>query len=512
MKKMIVALLVTLLMSLSSIACAGERQGAISISPYIGGYTFDGVQQLETAPEFGLRLGYDLTKNWGIEAAGAYLATTATQSDRSSNAINYHLDLLYNFMPDGPLVPYLAAGGGAITAGHGYKYQPMPSNTDGTFNVGGGVKYFLTDSIAVRGDVRQVFDFGDKTVLNWEYSAGLTFLFCGKKPTPPPAPTSNFSASPASITKCDSATLSWTSQNTTNCDIQPNIGSVPSQGSMTVKPAADTTYTLTCSGPGGTTSSSANVVVAPPVPVKYCTTLKIEFETDKADIKPEFNSEIAKVAEFMKKYPTTTAVIEGHTDNVGTAEYNIKLSQQRADSVVKVLNEKFGIEAARLSAKGYGFSQPIADNATPEGRQKNRRIEALVDCAILVCDKDATPPLPPKVCIPLMIEFDFDKADIKPKYNQTIKNVADFMTTYPATTAVIEGHTDNVGTAEYNLKLSQQRAESVVRYLNEKFGIAMSRLTAKGYGFSQPIADNATPEGRQKNRRINAMIDCIYQK
>jgi len=61
------------------------------------------------------------------------------------------------------------------------------------------------------------------------------------------------------------------------------------------------------------------------------------------------------------------------------------------------------------------------------------------------------------------------------------------------------------------MKLSLQRAENVVNYLVEKFGIERSRLSAKGYGFARRIAYNTTPEGRQKNRRINAIIDCVIK-
>jgi OOP family OmpA-OmpF porin len=62
------------------------------------------------------------------------------------------------------------------------------------------------------------------------------------------------------------------------------------------------------------------------------------------------------------------------------------------------------------------------------------------------------------------------------------------------------------------MKLSKQRAESVVAYLVKNFGIEASRLEAKGYGYTRRIAYNRTPEGRQKNRRINAIIDCVIKK
>jgi OOP family OmpA-OmpF porin len=126
-------------------------------------------------------------------------------------------------------------------------------------------------------------------------------------------------------------------------------------------------------------------------------------------------------------------------------------------------------------------------------------------------DKDGCP-LPKKVSIALEIEFDSGKAVIKPQYDDQIKKVADFMNTYRETTAVIEGHTDNVGKEKSNETLSTKRAESVKTYLVQKYGIAAGRLSAKGFGSSQPMADNATAEGRQKNRRITAVIETMSKQ
>jgi OOP family OmpA-OmpF porin len=119
------------------------------------------------------------------------------------------------------------------------------------------------------------------------------------------------------------------------------------------------------------------------------------------------------------------------------------------------------------------------------------------------------PPVKERVTISLNVEFDTDKAIVKDKYYDDIKRVADFMKQYPDSTAAIEGHTDNVDTAEYNQKLSESRANSVRQYIIDKFGIDSSRLTAAGYGLSRPIASNDTEEGRQKNRRVEAVLEAI---
>ncbi|MRR58772.1 MAG: OmpA family protein [Deltaproteobacteria bacterium] len=243
-------------------------------------------------------------------------------------------------------------------------------------------------------------------------------------------------------------------------------------------------------------------------PVQVCITLNVQFDIDKYDVKAQYRDDIARVADFMKKYPASTAVIEGHTDDVGTEEYNMTLSQRRAESVMKYLVDNFGIEQSRLSAKGYGKTRPVSDNTTTEGRIKNRRIEAVIDC---IKDKDFVPP-PERLCFPLNIEFDTDKADIRPRYRDRIAGVADFMKQYPTTNAVIEGHTDDVGGYEYNMKLSQMRADSVMQYLIGNFGIEPSRLSAKGYGYTRRVDYNSTPAGRQHNRRVEAIIDCVTLK
>lgn len=235
---------------------------------------------------------------------------------------------------------------------------------------------------------------------------------------------------------------------------------------------------------------------------KYCLTLHIEFDIDKAYIRPEYHDEVARVGDFMKRFETATAVIEGHTDNIGTNEHNMELSRRRAESVVNYLVEHFGIERSRLTAKGYGSSRPVADNATEDGRQKNRRIEAIIDCAF---DLKSIKP-PNYLSMQLLIEFASGNADISPRYRSAMITIGELMKRYPETTALIEGHTDNIGGYEYNMKLSQQRAESVMNYLAENFGIERSRLTAKGFGDTRRVAYNNTPEGRKMNRRINAII------
>lgn len=111
---------------------------------------------------------------------------------------------------------------------------------------------------------------------------------------------------------------------------------------------------------------------------KVSITLDVKFDAGKADVKPEFDTELAKVAEFMKRFPDTNVEIAGHTDNLGSAQGNRVLSKSRADSVRAALTLKYGVNADRINTAGYGADQPVADNKTVEGRAQNRRVVATI--------------------------------------------------------------------------------------------------------------------------------------
>lgn len=104
----------------------------------------------------------------------------------------------------------------------------------------------------------------------------------------------------------------------------------------------------------------------------------IYFEFNKATIKPESYPILDSAAQILKDNPKIKVEIQGHTDNVGSAEYNKKLSLRRAQAVVNYFVQKHGIDIKRLRAVGYGEEKPIADNATEEGRALNRRVEFVI--------------------------------------------------------------------------------------------------------------------------------------
>jgi outer membrane protein OmpA-like peptidoglycan-associated protein len=103
------------------------------------------------------------------------------------------------------------------------------------------------------------------------------------------------------------------------------------------------------------------------------------------------------------------------------------------------------------------------------------------------------------------ILFDFDKWDIKPESYAIIDEIVDQMLSRPKLRLEIQGHTDNIGTIEYNQRLSERRAKAVYDALVER-GVDPKRLRWRGFGMSQPVAPNDTEEGRAKNRRTQFVI------
>src|SRR5216683_4137692 len=226
-------------------------------------------------------------------------------------------------------------------------------------------------------------------------AAAVFIIGCAKKPVaappppppPPPAaarPTVTLQASPASINKGDSATLSWNSTDATQLTIAPEVGAVTAQGSTKVTPSDSTTYTITASGPGGSADQSVRVTVAqpPPPPVEQPKE-SIEslfnrlvqdayFDFNKADIRADAREALGKTGDFLRNYPQVKVTIEGHCDERGSTEYNLALGDRRANAVKQYL-VSLGISADRLSTVSYGKEKPFCTQSSEECWQTNRR-------------------------------------------------------------------------------------------------------------------------------------------
>lgn len=343
--------------------------------------------------------------------------------------------------------------------------NPSPSKNELNYKAGLGVQYDFTESVGLRGEWERyrINDaVGGRGDINM-YSVGLVFALDKEKPTPAPIMKAAEPPPPP-----------------------------PTPVAVAVAPV----------------QVVAPVRVVVPVTAKteqYCSILDIQFEINQDDIQREEKERLAVVGTFMNKYPNTTALIEGHTDNVGDTNHNMQLSQRRAESVVSYLNKDLNVAGSRLSAIGYGDTRPIANNDTAEGKRQNRRINAVIACATDIADLKVAPA---RMTMALEIGFDQGKDWINPQYGDELRKVADFLNKNPTVKATVEGHSDDqMASPALALDISQRRARNVVNYLVDTLGVARSRLSSEGYGNSRRISYNTSMEGQQENRRVNIVFN-----
>ncbi|ROM53314.1 porin [Pseudomonas poae] len=309
------------LIAASSFGALAQGQGAVEGELFYKKQYNDSVKHIEDGFNPGARIGYFLTDDLSLNLS--YDATNHTRSNDGTGNQKIKGDTgslvaQYHFGQAGvdSLRPYVEGGFGHQSRTN-VKVDGHSGRDQSTLAIAGaGVKYYFTNNLYARAGVEADYALDNG---KWDYSAlvGLGVNFGGNAGAVAPAPT------PA--------------------------------------PAPEPT-------------PEPEAPVAQVVRVE----LDVKFDFDKAVVKPNSYADVKNLADFMKQYPNTTTVVEGHTDSVGPDAYNQKLSQRRADAVKQVL-VKDGIAPNRVSSVGYGKSRPVADNATEAGRAVNRRVEASVE-------------------------------------------------------------------------------------------------------------------------------------
>ncbi|HZR66295.1 MAG TPA: peptidoglycan-associated lipoprotein Pal [Terriglobales bacterium] len=204
-------------------------------------------------------------------------------------------------------------------------------------------------------------------------------------PPPPPAPTASLTASPDTVDKGTSTTLTWQTSNATEVSIDNGVGTVQPNGSQQVSPSDSTTYTLTAKGDGGTQTATARVTVntppPPPPPAQpsmtdeqmFAQNIKdVYFDYDKSDVRGDQQSAIQADAAFLQQHPNITFTVEGHCDERGSTEYNLALGDNRASAVKNALVAA-GISADRVKTVSYGKEKPFCTEHSEQCWQQNRR-------------------------------------------------------------------------------------------------------------------------------------------
>ncbi len=356
-----------------SCAFAEIPVNAVGITPHIGGYVFEGDQDEDNGPLYGLGLEYIFSQQWSFEAMFDYIDSESSNGD--VDGYLYRVDSLYHFASSNNLVPYLAVGLGGLTLDR----ERGDSNTDFLFDYGAGLKYFVTYNLVLRGDVRHILSFNGHGN-NLVYTFGLTFLFGGKAKEVVPVdsdgdgvydPEDQCPDTPIDI-QVDNRGCPLDSDRDGVFDYMDRCLDTPAGVSVD-----DFGCPLDTDGDGVYDSQDQcpDTPKGAKVDPRGCWTLGgVLFDTDKWNIKPQFSLLLDDVVNVLRHNPGLKLEIQGHTDSRGARSHNIKLSQKRAEAVRKYLVAK-GISTERLTAKGFGCARPVASNNTPEGRAMNRRVE-----------------------------------------------------------------------------------------------------------------------------------------
>jgi OmpA-OmpF porin, OOP family len=326
------ALLVAAFVFLLPLSAHSEiKAGSVEVGVF-GGYNFfDSSQNLKNGPLAGGRMGYNFTKYFGVEVAGEYVFTEVNNKAKTNytegqfgypmsktDVIFYHVDAVYNILPDSRFTPFILVGFG------GAHYNPKISTGEmPAFNVGAGVKFSLTDNLALRFDVQDyiVTEIFEETYHNIAVTVGLAFYFGGSKPAP--------------VAKREPI----------------------------AEPVAVEKVVIVAAEP----EVEQKVIVAAAEPKIIILAFEdVHFDFDKSTLKPEAKMILKRDIQKLKDNPNSKVRIAGYTSAAGTEDYNQKLSERRAKAVQDYLISEGVITPDRLSTIGYGETHPAVYEAAPK--------------------------------------------------------------------------------------------------------------------------------------------------
>ncbi|AWY19265.1 OmpA family protein [Moraxella bovis] len=336
---------------------------------------------LESDLYTGLALGVELTPSTQFQVEYGVTDTDARASKTSANAHPRNVFdakeeiISGNFLigteqfsgyTNNKFKPYVLIGAGQAK----YKVESREQLRDGTpagievseskdtiGNLGLGARYLINDALALRGEARAVHNF-DNAWWEGQALAGLEVTLGGRlAPTVPVAPIHEPVVQPVQVQVVEEQFIDSDGDGVADhLDLCPNT-------------------------PRNVVVDANGCPVETAVQEDLRMELRVFFDRDKSNIKPQFREEVAKVADKMREFPNATAAIEGHASKDSkrsSAKYNQRLSEARANAVKSMLSNEFGIAPNRISAVGYGFDRPVAPNDTAENKALNRRVYAVI--------------------------------------------------------------------------------------------------------------------------------------
>lgn len=368
-RSLLLAVATTTALASASSAMAGAEVGSWYVSPQAVYVDPDNNYHADESIGGSLAIGKVVNKAWDVELAYVTSSHDVTGGGNKLKLTGPSIYFNRVFMRDHAISPFIGAGINAINVRNG---APEANGTD----LGLGIKAGLLADLTHNGALQLSAEVGKRSDNFSEHLedvfAGLGLRFNFGAPAkavaaapivqsaapapvpvaPPPPADSDHDGVIDSADKCPN-TVAGAKVDATGCELDGDRDGVVDRLDKCPKtPAGDKVDAVGCG-------------------VNFA--LEVQFDTNSANIKQESYAELDTFVRFFNDVPSAKGELQGHTDNVGKDAYNLKLSQRRADSVKAYVVSK-GVDAARITTKGYGEAQPIADNTTVEGRAANRRV------------------------------------------------------------------------------------------------------------------------------------------
>jgi len=377
MRKMILTVLTALLVTaVPALADYGDK-GDWELGVY-GGYGWlddYGPFRPKNDKLFGARAGYFFSPAWSLEFSLQRLETVTDfgdslgLEDQRMTLSCARLNMLYNFNEGANFRPFVTAGIGCEKT----DVRRFGDSSDVGFNVGGGLRWFLTPHFDMRLDGRlvrtKVGGDIDDAQRNLEATFGVGWVF-GAGPRAVAGPTPDVDSDGDGVydrtDRCPDTPRGWPVDRW-GCPLDSDGDGVPD--GIDRCPATPRGVKVDDRG------CAIPVALIQILREKKAVVLEgVEFDIDKDTLRPESLTTLDEVAASLKDWSDVRLEVQGHCSEPGTEAHNMDLSQRRA-AVVKAYLVSRGVTASRLEPKGYGESKPIASNTTVTGRQKNRRVE-----------------------------------------------------------------------------------------------------------------------------------------
>ena len=445
------------------------REGAWTLSPMVGALDFDSDENLDTSPLYNVGIGYNFTDHWAGEFMAGFSETSPDNGDGNINVYSGRADLLYHFTPENATTFYAALGGGLLQYDPRGALSSAGEDEDLLFNYGLGLKTMFNETAGFRLDVRHALtaeneEFDGRTHNQFRYSAGMYFQFGGGNTAE--VSDRDGDGVPDGLDQCPD-TRRGVEVNALGCEIARII---------------EKKAPLDSDGDGVTD----NIDKCPDTPKG--TTVNVHGcpnDSDKDGV-PDFRDHCSNTPEGTEVDLHGCPVLDD-ADGDGVADELDKCPGTPSDVPVN----DAGCPRDSDGDMVFDFEDECPD--TPEGD--------------LVGADGCTVELEKPETVSLGIRFERGSAALEPNQTKELEKVRDLLAKYPNATILVEGHTDSTGPEQFNLQLSQERAESVRDYLVRNLDIEADRLKARGFGESRPSAPNSTAEGRMKNRRVQVTVE-----